>query len=386
MADSLVEHQPIKINGENKVKEVTNTLPANGGSGTYSYSKNSYFQRLNASIEEKKIEEEIYEKLDVQNLVSASNIICVADLGCATGPNTFVAVQNLLEAIKHKYQTQYPNHAMPEFHVFFNDLISNDFNTLFATLPKDRQYFAAGVPGSFHDRLFPESSLHFAYTNYALHLLSKSPEELQDKDSPAWNKGRIHYTNASKEVVEAYATQFAEDARNFLDARAKELAPGGMLVIIMQGIPFGMPHSEVTPGMIYDNMGCILMDMAKEGLFDESKVDSFNLPYYAPTPEEIAKLVEENGYLNIERMELTDPAPWLTHKSHLSVTSFITHVRAALEGTIARHFGDEITDEMFQRLVKQISIKIDELVSKYREKTQLFVVLKRKETCAQLRV
>ncbi|KAI4297575.1 hypothetical protein L6164_037460 [Bauhinia variegata] len=168
MADSLVEHQPIKINAENKVKEVITTLPANEGSNSYSYSKNSYFQ---------------------------------------------------------------------------------------------------------------------------------SPEELQDKDSPAWNKGRIHYTNAPKEVVEAYATQFAEDARNFLGARAKELAPGGMLVRIMQG-------------------------------------------------EEITKLVEENGYLGIERMELPDPAPWLKHKSHISVPNFITHVRATLEGNFSSHFGDEITDEM----------------------------------------
>lgn len=191
-------------------------------------------------------------------------MIRVADLGCATGPNTFTTVHDVLEAIRKKFKSQCPNTAMPEFHVFFNDLPSNDFNTLFTSLPQDRQYFVAGVPGSFYDRLFPESSLHFAYTTYALHFLSKSPEELQNKDSPAWNKGRIHYTSASKEVVDAYAAQFARDAGNFLDARAKELAPGGMLVIVMQGAPNGMPHSDIINGMMYDYMGSILMEIAKE--------------------------------------------------------------------------------------------------------------------------
>jgi len=68
----------------------------------------------------------------VEKLAYASNmIIRVVDLGCATGPNTFMSAQKVLEAIKHKYQSQCPKtETKPEFHVFFNDLPSNDFNTL----------------------------------------------------------------------------------------------------------------------------------------------------------------------------------------------------------------------------------------------------------------
>ena len=193
-------------------------------------------------------------------------IIRVVDLGCATGPNTFMSAQKVLEAIKHKYQSQCPKtETKPEFHVFFNDLPSNDFNTLFTSLPQDRNYFASGVPGSFYNRLFPQSSIHFAYSTYALHFLSKSPEVVQEMNNPAaWNKGRIHYTSASKEVVDAYATQFAKDAGNFLDARAMELVPGGMLIIVMQGVPNGMPYSDIINGMLFDCMGSILMDLSKE--------------------------------------------------------------------------------------------------------------------------
>lgn len=214
--------------------------------------------------------EVIAEKLDMKNLSSVSNTIRLADLGCSTGTNTFVTMQGILEAMQQKYQSQcsHDDHqTRPEFQVFFNDLVLNDFNTLFTSLPKDRQYFAAGVPGSFHDRLFPESSIHLVHTSFALHWLSKLPEELHNKTSPAWNKGRIHYTSAPKEVVDAYVSQFAKDMKNFLDARAKELVPGGMMVMILTGIPRSMPYSQTPTGMMYDSISSSLMDMAKEVTF-----------------------------------------------------------------------------------------------------------------------
>ncbi|XP_027361372.1 farnesoic acid carboxyl-O-methyltransferase-like [Abrus precatorius] len=357
-----------------------NALPPNGGSGTYSYSKNSYFQKQSSSVEESKIEEEIHKKLDVKKLACASNmIIRVVDLGCATGPNTFMNAQNVLEAIKNKYQSQCQNSAiMPEFHVFFNDQPSNDFNTLFTSLPHERNYYASGVPGSFYDRLFPNSSLHFASSTYALHFLSKSPDVLQDINNPAWNKGRIHYTSASKAVVDAYAAQFAKDAGNFLDARAAELVPGGMLVIVMQGVPNGMPYSDIINGMLYDSMGSILIELSKEGKFDESQVDYFNLPFYAPSPEEMTKLIEMNSRFSIERMELTNPAPWLKSTAQV-IPEWIIHVRAAMEAIFIRHFGNEVTHEMFQRLTKHMLDKSEMLEAKYRDKIQFFVVLKRIE-------
>ncbi|KAK7310139.1 hypothetical protein RJT34_07439 [Clitoria ternatea] len=381
IGESLMDHQAHQISGEDKLNMVINALPPNGGTGIYSYSKNSYFQKQSSSVEDGKVEEEIQKKMDVKRLASASNmIIRVADLGCATGPNTFSNAQNVVEAIRHKYQKQCPKDTskFPEFHVLFNDLPSNDFNTLFTSLPQDRSYFASGVPGSFYNRLFPQSYIHFAYSTYALHFLSKSPEELQDRASPAWNKGRIHYTSAPKEVVDAYAMQFGKDTEKFLDARAAELVPGGILVMVMQGVPHRMPYSHITNGMLYDCMGSILIDLSKEGLFDESQVDSFNLPFYAPSLEEMTKLIEVNGRFSIERMELTNPAPWLKSPTQV-VPEWVMHVRAAMEAIFTRHFGKEVTHEMFQRLTKQLLDKRDLLETKYRDKTQFFAVLKRNE-------
>ncbi|PHT60455.1 hypothetical protein CQW23_02818 [Capsicum baccatum] len=160
---------------------------------------------------------------------SSSNTLHIADLGCSVGPNTFIAMQHVVQVLKEKYQ----NNNILEFQVFFNDHVTNDFNALFRSLPIDRSYYALGVPGTFHGRLFPSRSIHFAHCSSAIHWLSKCPEELLDEKSPAWNKGSIHYVDTSNvEVLNAYVAQFEKDMEILLNARAEEIVEGGMIVIL----------------------------------------------------------------------------------------------------------------------------------------------------------
>ncbi|KAL7240144.1 hypothetical protein ACSBR2_005920 [Camellia fascicularis] len=127
---------------------------------------------------------------------------------------------------------------MPEFQLFFNDHAFNDFNTLFTTLPPDRQYFTAGVLGSFY-------------------------EELLDNGSLAWNKGKIHYTIASKESANVYAAQFAEDMDTFFNARADEIVVGGMMILIMPGLADGVQYSQDPFCPFFNTFNQGLLDMVK---------------------------------------------------------------------------------------------------------------------------
>ena len=102
------------------------------------------------------------------------------------------------------------------------------------------------------------------FSSHALHWLSKVPEELLDKNSPAWNRGRIHYTSGPEEVSHAYAAQFEHDMEIFLSARAKELVFGGMIVLLIPALPTGIPTSHIPIGIMFDLLGSSLMDMAKE--------------------------------------------------------------------------------------------------------------------------
>ncbi|KAJ4823834.1 hypothetical protein Tsubulata_035123 [Turnera subulata] len=125
-----------------------------------------------------------------------------------------------------------------EYQVFFNDQVSNDFNTLFKSLPLERTYFAAGVLGDFRGLLFPKGGLHFVHSSYGVLWLSKIPQEVQDKDSPAWNKGKIFFYHR-KDVQEVYAAEFAGKMESFLKARAEELKCGGFTALLLVSVPEG---------------------------------------------------------------------------------------------------------------------------------------------------
>lgn len=335
------------------------TFPMNGGDGAYSYTKNSQYQRASLNAAKDMIKKAIVENFDVTFL--NSNSIRMADLGCSVGPNTFVAMQNVLEAIVDSN----PTSKIIEFQVFFSDHISNDFNTLFTTLPPDRQYFAAGVPGSFHSRLFPKSSLHFVHSSYALQWLSEVPEELLDRRSVAWNKGKIHYTSASEQVANAYATQFAQDMDRFFSSRADEIASGGMMILIMPALPDEVHYSKLPAGVLFHFLEQSLADMVKAGSINKADVDSFNLPVYSTTPKEMIRLIERNGCFKIERIELNDPRA--KFDGPLDITSLIMHLRAGFEGILTKHFGREIIDELFKRTIDkstEISIQLEACYSK----------------------
>ena len=213
------------------------------------------------------INKSIAEKLD-GNIFSSYNTLRIADLGCAAGPNTFAAVQNIIDALEIKCRSERKISQPPEFQVFFNDQASNDFNQLFTTLPPERRYFASGVPGSFYGRLFPSASLHFVYASHSLQMLSTVPKEVTDRRSPAWNKGRIHYSNSTNEVVKAYEAQYAKDMESFLKARAEEIVQGGLLAFVVPGRPNGAPHSEAFGNRTAELLGSCLIDMVNKVIKD----------------------------------------------------------------------------------------------------------------------
>jgi hypothetical protein len=222
-----------------------------------------FLQRVGIEAAKSLIQNAIATKFDTNtNSPYSRKQICIADLGCSTGPNTFIAIQCIIEAIEHQYNSK--GLTIPDFQVFFNDHISNDFNTLFKNLPSNRNYFASGVPGSFYGRLFPKESINVFHSSASLNWISKVPKEITDRSSAAWNKGRIHYTNAPKEVVDAYANQYQKDMEIFLHARAEELVGNGLMALQIPAANDVTSHSDFYCGKNFELLGTCLVDMAKE--------------------------------------------------------------------------------------------------------------------------
>ncbi|VAH84783.1 unnamed protein product [Triticum turgidum subsp. durum] len=212
----------------------------NQGQGKTSYARNSGIQ----NAEQKRLKPMIEAAIaDLSGSTSTSALLptkmVVADLGCSSGPNAVALVSIAIDAIHiHCLQFLQPP---PEVCVLLNDLPDNDFNTVVKSLvtlhqSNNEPIVATGiVPGSFYERLFTSGSLHLVCSSNSLHWLSKAPEDLTRNQIPAYDIDEHTRLERHPMVIEAYAQQFRKDFRSFLKFRAKELIPGGRMVVSLVG-------------------------------------------------------------------------------------------------------------------------------------------------------
>lgn len=143
-----------------------------GGDDDQSYAKNSDAPASAIALSKPLL----VEAINSMKLFCNESSIRIADLGCATGHNTLCTIDLLVHSLKQRYSKECGYE--PEFEVFFSDLPSNDFNSLFCSLSSSfgvasRPYYFSGVPGSFYNRLFAKGKLHLAVSLSALHWLSQ---------------------------------------------------------------------------------------------------------------------------------------------------------------------------------------------------------------------
>ncbi|KAL9310886.1 putative SAM dependent carboxyl methyltransferase [Arabidopsis thaliana] len=342
-----------------------------GGYGPESYNQQSSYQRALLEAAKDKMTEAISANLDLDLI---SNRFIVADFGCASGPNTFVAVQNIIDAVEEKYlrETGQNPEDNIEFQVLFNDLRINDFNTLFQTLPPGRRYFSAGVPGSFFNRVLPKQSFHIGVMSYAFLFTSKIPKGIMDRDSPLWNKD-MQCTGFNPAVKKAYLEQYSIDTKNLLDARAEELMPGGLMLLLGSCMRDGVKMSETLKGTVMDFIGESLNDLAQKGVTEQEKVDTFKTSIYFAEQGEIRQIIEENGKFTIEAFED------IIHSKNefpLDPKTLAISFKALYGAFISAHFGVEVMRKAFEL----VEVKAREQISrlhKVKPGMQYLIVLRK---------
>ncbi|KAB2010027.1 hypothetical protein ES319_D10G207800v1 [Gossypium barbadense] len=307
--------------------------------------------------------------------------IKVADLGCSSGPNTFITTSHIIDTI----------HGI----LFLNDLPENDFNSVFKSVPSfyDRlkkekgdivqeRCFIGGVAGSFYHRLFPTKSLHFVHSSYGIHWLSKVPVGLED------NKGNVYMARSSPpSVFKAYADQFQKDFTNFLSLRSEEIMPQGCMVLTCTGRKNPNPSKEDYG---WDLLSKSLLDLVVEGVVKEADVDSFNVPHYTPCKGEIAEIVEREGSFDIKRLQVFDAnlsavlsREEQLHNQDLDFNVYLemgkktaNGVRAISEPLLSSHFGDAVIDKLFKRFATHVADDLSN--SKFHKLTTIVVSLTKK--------
>ncbi|RZC53115.1 hypothetical protein C5167_011972, partial [Papaver somniferum] len=354
--------------------QATQHLYMNKGISEISYSSNSSVQKK-AIYKTKPVVEEavldVLSKFYSNTTISATEkiqSICVADLGCSSGPNTVLVISDLLNTIYNKFRESAM--VMPEIIVFLNDLPENDFNTLFKdfkSLSDELKItndfgpcFIAGMPGTFYGRLFPSNSVHFVHSSYSLHWLSQVPTGNES------NKGNVYIAKSSPpSVVEAYSKQFKKDFIAFLKCRSEELIKRGRMVLTLLGRRSSDPTSKEC---------CSLLGLLSKALNDmvlEEKLDMCNFPVYFPCLEEVKAIIQNEGSFVVNHLE-TFHVNWdgsdssevgLMTDTLRSSNLIANSIRAISESLLTSHFGEEIINEVF--------VRFGEIVEEYvvKEKT-----------------
>nr|UOF75579.1 putative caffeine synthase 2 [synthetic construct] len=338
--------------------DVKDVLCMNKGEGESSYLLNSKFTNITAVKSIPTLKRAI-ESLFKEESPPFEHLLNVADLGCASGSTSNTIMSTVVQTVVNKCREL--NHKIPEFQFYLNDLPSNDFNTLFKGLSgfvgsggeefENTSCLVMGAPGSFHGRLFPLNTIHLVYSNYSVHWLSKVPDLRDEKGNPI-NKGTFYISKTSPSAVrEAYLAQFQKDFTLFLKSRAEEMVSNGRVVLVLHGRlsqDFSCEKELQLPWLILSQA---ISRLVSKGLIDEEKLDSFEVPYYTPSAQEVKELVEGEGSYAVELMETFTIRIGARNEGIWSdARGFGNNLRSITETMISHHFGPQILDELYDEI------------------------------------
>jgi hypothetical protein len=238
--------------------------------------------------------------------------ITALDLGSSEGRNALAVMQQVTEGLRRRT-------AQPIATVY-SDLHSNNFNQLFrnlhaareaGALPPDTYPLAAGA--SFYEPLLPPASVQLATCFNAVQWLDHLPA-VPLPDFPVYQRPRPSRPNrrASAEAVAAFSRQAERDWLRFLECRAREMTPGGKLIV---GCP-GENADHCCSEGLYDVFNDACLDLVAAGSVSRERYERLTMPLYFRTVEDLRAPLQGadspvRGLFAIDRAEsLEAPTPF----------------------------------------------------------------------------
>ncbi|KAM3296557.1 hypothetical protein ACQJBY_038743 [Aegilops geniculata] len=296
-------------------------------------------------------------------------MMVVADLGCSSGRNTLLVLAEIIGMISDCNKNTNQECAV-EVQFFLNDLPSNDFNLVFQSLDQFKNvtakevgndttrppYYVVGLPGSFYTRIFPCQSVHLFHSSYCLHWLSKVPDELSR--GSYLNEGNIHLGKTTPHsVTKLFREQFQIDFELFLKLRSQELMSDGRMLLTFLGRKSNEMLMRGESGTMWELLSESFQSLVLKGRVEKDKLNTFNLPLYAPSMDEVKEVIDRTEIFDVEHMGMVefnwDPQDDDLDDEHVvpdpakSGTNVSKSIRSVLEPLIAGDFGEDIIDELF---------------------------------------
>ncbi|MEO0978192.1 MAG: hypothetical protein AAFY24_13095 [Pseudomonadota bacterium] len=234
--------------------------------------------------------------------VPGDGVITFADYGCSEGRNSVAVMERAL-------RTALPRTTLP-LQTVHSDLPTNDFATLFQNLRPHGQsvfgsdrVFSSAVGGSMYDQLRPDRSVHLATTFNAIGFLSRRPVESLPgyifPNGPSAVRGNGFVAEEDKT---AFSAQARRDVEAFLKVRARELVPGGKLLVQV----FGATEEARTCDGLYDLLNDAVLAFVETGEIDKETYARYYQPVYMRRLDELTGPVLEPGYETADLFELNE--------------------------------------------------------------------------------
>ena len=206
----------------------------------------------------------------------------IADFGSADGGTSVDLVRKLIAGVRERAP------ARP-ITVTYTDLPRNDFSAIFAMVhgerPDIRSYldefddvyvFASGT--SFYLPIFAEATLDLGFSATAMHWLSALPGPITD---------HVQAVGARGTELERFRAHAMRDWERILLHRARELAPGGRLVMSNFCVDEQGRYLGNTGGVnMFDTFNELWRSMAERGRITEQEYQRTAFPQFYKTVEE----------------------------------------------------------------------------------------------------
>jgi SAM dependent carboxyl methyltransferase len=230
--------------------------------------------------------------------------IVIADYGSSQGKNSLAPIRAAIAAVRERPAGRRPVCVV---HV---DVAENDFSTLFGVLDTAPEsyvsdhpdVFPSAVGRSFYRPVLPPGHVHLGWSSYAAVWLSRAPTLIP---------GHFWIPSSGGAIRAEFERQAAEDWEAFLELRARELRPGGRLVVALPSSR-DLGTSPVDDGMNHINAALAEM-VVDDAITADERARIILLSYPRRESELLAPFAREGRFANLvvehcETFPVPDPA------------------------------------------------------------------------------
>jgi hypothetical protein len=309
-------------------------------------------------------------------LPPGSNAIVMADYGSSQGKNSLSPMRAAIRCLRTRVGNE---RSVMVVHV---DQHANDFNTLFDVLHRDPERYSMNDPNifpsaigrSFYENVFPREQVDLGWCSYAAVWLSRVP---------ALIPGHFVMLASTGNIRAAFDRQAADDWRLFLSLRARELRPGGRLVVVLPGLS---DNGASGFELLFNCANAVLEELVDERVIGDDERKRMVLGTYPRRRAQLLEPFSADGRfesLSVEHCELLDlpDAAWEDYQLDGDVQALVRRhaafFRAVFVPSLASAISDAGRRQAFADCVEQkLKQRLSERRAPFHSFVQVMVIAK----------